>query len=243
MWDKTKHPTSGEECQAFISKATGHVLSKSNKSLVPSHKEGDDGALKHMCRLSLQLTQLKKNALNNCDLIHVFTIVELCDVHESELVDLTTKTHNLFADCTRLHPNITTVSCGWCNRWVGDSHIVNDMEVSHKLFEKNTESDLWTKSLEKHMEECPKMQRGGPLTLAIMLWRIQDVLEDAINNIKGCIKALNIKEQPAENIHCVASLVLTSHQALVLASMKDCSFIPDDFPCVILKIFKTSRVQ
>ena len=238
MWDKTKRPTSGEERQAFIKEATGFVLAKTNKLSVSSHKEGDDGSLKHIYRLTSQLTQLK-NQLINCDMIDVFTIVDPYDVRNSP--EIRPVTCDLFTDYVRLHPDVVANSCGWYNRWVSDPYIAENMEYSCRMFESNTESDLWTKSLEKY-NEYPEMQRGGPLILTIVLRRIQDVSEDAIENIKGRIRALNVKKDPGENIDYFVSLILSSCQALLSASTKDRSFVPDDFPCTILKIFQTSSV-
>ena len=113
--------------------------------------------------------------------------------------------------------------------------------ASYKFREANTESDLWIKSLEKHMK-YPEMQRGGPLIASLLTSKIQNASEDAIEGIRNSVAEMDLSKYAGENVDKAVSFVLSLTQVLESASTKDRSFIPDDFPCKILKVFQTSSV-
>ena len=75
LWDKlTRHTLKGEEKTAFRTSVTGFVLSKSRKLSTISTKTNDEGLLKHVHSLELQLKQLKAHVIQH-DIADVFTIV------------------------------------------------------------------------------------------------------------------------------------------------------------------------
>ena len=238
MWDKTNRPQSGDEKQAFTKEATGYVLSKTNKLSVPSFVQNDDGALKHVYHIQSQLASLR-SVLYNCDMLDVFNIVVPYDVGKT--ADLRPETYDLFTDYYKLHPDQVANSCGWYNRWAGNSYIAENMALSFKLLENNMDSTLWTKCLEAY-NEYPPMQQGGPLMLSLALRRIQDVSEDAFDNLKGRIRHLKLKDVPGENVDFAVSLIKSTYRALVAASTDERSFVPDDFPCTVLQVFQTTSV-
>ena len=239
MWDKTNRPASGDERQAFTKEATGYVLPKTNKLSVPNIKQDEDGALKHVYNLQSQLNSLKA-VIHNCDMLDVFTIVVPVNVAKGP--ELRAGTFDLFTDFPRLHPDIVATSCGWYNRWVQDSYIAENMNLTRQLFENNTDPTLWSKCMEEY-DEYPPMQQGGPLALSLILRRIQDVSEDAIEHLKDKIKFLKIKDIPGENVDYAVSLIKSTYRALQSASTGDRTFVPDDFPCTVLKVFQTTSVS
>jgi hypothetical protein len=78
--------------------------------------------------------------------------------------------------------------------------------------------------------------------LYLILRRIQDVSESAIDHLKVKLEKIKISQIPGENIDNVVSLIKSTHTALLSASTDDRNYVPDDFPGTILKIFQTTSV-
>ena len=124
---------------AFTKEATGYVLPKNNKLSVPNIKQDEDGALKHVYNLQSQLQSLKA-VLHNCDTLDVCTIV--VPINVAMTPDIHATTCDLFTEFTHLHPDIVATSGGWCNRWVSDSYIAENMNLTKQLFREQYRSVL-----------------------------------------------------------------------------------------------------
>ena len=238
MYDKTKRSTlSPESLQSFLKSATGYVLPKGNKLSSPVLADAE-GHLKAVNNLGIQLRLLKRH-LTEHDMIDVFTIViPAGDVTVNPQVS---EVVSLFDAYPRLHANIVANSNTWYHLWSNASYLAENMNFSFDMLRKNTEDDLWLKCQEDYEDYAPA-QRGGPLMLFLILRRIQDVSETAIDHVKQSLSSLRIRDIPGEDVDKVVSLIKSAHSLFKSASSSYHSFIPEDFPKMILTLLQTSSV-
>ena len=79
--------------------------------------------------------------------------------------------------------------------------------------------------------------------LFLILRRIQDVSEAAIDHVKAAVIHLKIREIPGENVDKAVSLIKSAY-SLFRSALSPChSYIPDDFNKTILLVFQTSSVH
>ncbi|MCA1806898.1 MAG: zinc finger domain-containing protein, partial [Actinobacteria bacterium] len=81
------------------------------------------------------------------------------------------------------------------------------------------------------------------LMLFLILKRIRDSSESAIDQLKVSLRNLKIKDTPGKDVDTVVSYIKSAHLALVSASRPDRNFVPDDFVEMLYKIFQTSSVE
>lgn len=238
LYDKTKRSTlTPESLQAFLRSAITYVLPKGNKLSSPPLVDAE-GHLKAVNNLGVQLRLIKRH-LTEHDMIDVFTIVfPKGDVRDSpEVSELV----SLFDAYPRLHPAIVANSNTWYHLWASASYLAENMNFSYELLRKNTEDDLWLKCQEDYEEYSPP-QRGGPLMLFLILRRIQDVSESAIDHVKQSLTSLRISDIPGEDVDRAVSLIKSAHALFKSASSSYHCYIPEDFPKLILELFQTSSV-
>ena len=242
LWDKTKRVDLDPDVkQAFVKAATSYVLSKSNKLSVQSYTINDELKLDHIQAVDSQL-KLLRDHISNFDMDDVFTIVVPKSVDVSNELIEPIQTFDLFRDYAKLHISQVANSNAWWNRWVDAPYIRENMSHTHKLFQQNTEDKLWSKSLEEYEKFTP-LQQGGPLTLFILLRRIQDSSEASIDAVKTRIKNLKISSLPGEDVDTAVSLIKSSYEALKNASTESHNYVPDDFAETLLEVFQTTTVS
>ena len=246
LWDKlTRHTLKGEEKTAFRTSVTGFVLSKSRKLSTISTKTDDEGLLKHVHSLELQLKQLKAHVIQH-DIADVFTIMVPKDL--SDLGELTTtpsgavEAYDLFEDYSKLHKTIVANSNAWYNSWIHEDYVRENMSYSYTMLQKNTDESLWNKCLEDY-EEFHPIQRGGPLMLFLILKRIQDTSESALETFKKQVRKLKISSIKGEDVDVAVSLIKSTYKILTGASTADRSYVPDDFNQTVVKVFQTTSVR
>jgi hypothetical protein len=241
LWDKTKrHLLEPDIKQIFVKNATSYtVLAKNNKLSVPVIKAKEDGTLARIHAVQGQLKTIK-NHLNTYDIVDVFNLVIPKNVWKESTLKGETS-YDLFENHAKLHPTIVANSCAWYNKWVAEDYIRENMQFSFLMIQMNTSESLFNKCLEDY-EEYEPLQRGGPLILSLILRRIQDVSESAIDHLKHKVSNLKISEIPGEDVDVAVSLIKSTHTALLSASTPDHSYVPEDFPCTILGVFQTSSV-
>ncbi len=113
------------------------------------------------------------------------------------------------------------------------------MTYSLTFLQANTNDSLWLKCREAYDDFDPA-QRGGPLMLFLLLKKIQDNSESAIESLKARVTRLKLRDIPGENVDTAVSLIRSTYAALESASRSDRNYIPDDFPQTVLKVFQTS---
>ena len=154
---------------------------------------------------------------------------------------LKTKKYNLFTDYPQLTAEIVGLSNLWYRRWVEAKFIEENLDFTWKFLQNNTEESLWNKCLEDYEEFDPKIQ-GGPLMMFLLLKRIRNQSETAIEALRIKVSTLKLSEMQGEDVDIVVSLVKTCHAALLSASTKEHSYVPDDFPKTVLTVLQTSSV-
>ena len=75
--------------------------------------------------------------------------------------------------------------------------------------------------------------------LYLILCRIQDTLEAALEALKTQIKKLKISSIQGENVDDAVSLIKSIYKILTGAPASDRSYIPDNFNHTVLKVFQT----
>ena len=240
LWDKeARSELPGDIKQAFTKAATGYVLSKHSKLQVQSLKIDDEGALAHVLSLKNQLASLRDHCVAY-DIVDVFTIVLPVDSFVNS--PRVGRSLLLFDAHPRLTPDVVANSCYWYNRYVAQEYVRENMTLTFKLLQNNTDEELWTKTLEEYNRYTP-IQRGGPLMLILLLKRIRNSSETAITHLLDQLKKLKISELPGENVDRAVSMVTSTYELLVQASTSQRNYLPDDFPQTVLKIYQTSSVD
>ena len=246
LWDKTARKTlDAEQLQVFVKAATGFVLSRTNKLAILSTKTDDDGILKHVHNLRSQLKVLEDH-LVNYDLADVFTIVSVNNLETTGDLNASPDgkgplVHNLFQDYSRLHKAEVANSNAWYHTWLAPDqpYVKENLKLSFEFLQKNTDDTLWGKCLEEYEEYHP-IQQGGPLMLYLILRRIQNSSEDAVEFLKKKVTTVRISKIDGENVETVVSLIKSAYYALLGASTSTRSYVPDDFPCSVLRVMQTS---
>ena len=241
MWDKTKRDSLDHETfQLFIKSATGFALDKKNKLSVQSLKPDKDGKLEEVHNLQSQL-RLIRNHLYTHDMLDVFNLVLPKQVDtEPTLVDPTS--YDLFQHYAKFTADMVANSCAWYNYWLSPPYIRENMTYSLVFLQNNTSDSLWSKCLESYDDFAPA-QQGGPLMLFLILKKIQDTSESAIESLKTRIANLKIRDLKGEDVDLAVSMIRSTVTALEGASGPDHSYLPDDFPQTVLKILQTTSVR
>ena len=169
----------------------------------------------------------------------MMTMVVPVDVREK--VDIERTQYNLFDNYPQLHAIHVANSCTWYNRWVTNSYISENMALTYTFFQNNTEDELWSKCLELYKEYTP-IQQGGPLMAFLLLQRIQDSSEQALELLRNQVKALNISKLPGEDVEQAVSLVKSTYRVLQSSSTQTRSYLPTDFAKTVFRVFQTSTV-
>jgi hypothetical protein len=240
LWSQTERDKLDPEIyQTFYNSVTGYVLSKKNKFDTPDLREADDGTLRGVHFLATQLRQIRHHFYKH-DVENVFSIMCPVDVNKSGETYATK--YDFFDDNGKLTAAQVALSNYWWRRWVNTKYVKENLQFTMDCLEKNTSESLWSKVLEDH-SEYPPNQQGGPLVLFLLLKRIRDSSESAIDRLKTKLRTLKIKDTPGEDVDVVISFIKSAHKALVSASRPDRNFVPDDFVEMLYKIFQSSSVE
>ena len=222
----------------FRKSLISYVLPKDNKLSTPAITD-TEGHLKAVSNLDTQIGLIRRHfEMHDC--IDVFSIVIPSG-------DITTdpgvrEVTSLFTSYPRLHVDIVANSNTWYHTWAMDKCYAENMNFTYEMLRKNTADDLWLKCQEDYEEFSPA-QRGGPLMLFLILRRIQDVSEAAIDHVKAAVMHLKIREIPGENVDKAVSLIKSAYSLFRSASSPCHSYIPDDFNKTILLVYQTSSVH
>ena len=240
VWDKGQRAKlKPDVLQTFIKSATGYALSKHNKLSMQSLRPDDDGKLEEIHNLQVQLRALRDHLYTH-DMLNVFTIVLPVDVHSSPT--LREGEYDLFTHYAKFNADIVANSNAWYNQWVQASYISENMTYSLQFLQNNTSESLWNKCLESYEDYSPA-QRGGPLMLFLVLKKIQDNSESAIEALKTRVTKLKIRDIPGENVDTAVSLIKSTYSTLQSASTAERNYVPDDFPQTVLRVLQTTSVK
>ena len=239
LWDKVERENLPADVrQVFVKSATAPILPKTNKLSAPKIVAAGAKLLAQVQNLQAQINRLRAH-LAQYDAVDVCTIVIPVDVRTR--VDLERKTYSLFDDYAQLHAAHVANSCTWYNRWVKSRYIHENMGLVYTFFQNNTEDSLWSKCLERY-EEYNLIQRGGPLMAFLILQRIQDSSEQALELLRNQIKSLNIGKLPGEDVEQAVSMVKSTYRVLRCSSTATRTYVPTDFAKSVFKVFQTTTV-
>jgi Zinc knuckle len=229
---------SPEGLDYFRKSLISYVLPKDNKLSTPAITD-TEGHLKAVSNLDTQLGLIRRHfEMHDC--IDVFSIVI---PHGDLMTDPGLReVTSLFTSYPRLHVDIVANSNTWYHTWAMDPCYAENLNFTYEMLRKNTADELWLKCQEDYDEFSPA-QRGGPLMLFLILRRIQDVSEAAIDHVKAAVVHLKIREIPGENVDKAVSLIKAAYSLFRSASSPCHSYIPDDFNKTILLVFQTSSVH
>ena len=227
-----------ENKQNFLKAAGGHILTKHNKLAYINISSNVEGALKSVHNLQSQLKTFRQHC-NQYDIGETLTIVVPDDVERTP--DISEQTFDLLVDYPKLQADIVANSCAYYNIWAAAKYVGQNMGLIFKLMQNNTEEHLWNKCLEEY-EEYELVQQGGPLMFFLILRKIQNVSEDAIQHLRSQLEKLKISKSAGENVENTVSLVKSTHRILKSASTLYHNYVPDDFPKTILQIFQTTSI-
>ena len=237
LWPKDKrHEFDFETKQLFHDFATKPVLPKNDKLSLPNYKTNDDGTLQGIHHRSTQLYTLFDH-LHAAGLDDVFNIVVPGDLANSAA--LRPGSYNLFDDYLRLTPAHVANSNVYWRRYVKAPWIAENMQFSFEFLKANTTPSLFEKCMEDY-RSYNEEQQGGPLMMHLLLERIQNKSESTILILQAKVKSLSLKTITNEDVDTAVSYIKDAHKAFIGASRPDKSFVPDDFPETIFKIFQTS---
>lgn len=241
LWNKLERASLAADVKLTFSKhATGYVLSKSNKLAEPVISN-EDGKLNHIHNLQAQLKTLRHHMVNY-DIMDVFHIVIPKDVQKTSALVDKDLIYDLFLHHSKLTPNMVANSCEWYNRRVQQDFVRENMNLTLQCLQNNTEESLWIKCYSVYEDEYSMEQRGGPLMLSLLLKKIQDSSESAMEHLKASVHHLKISDLKGEDVDLAVGRIKSAYNILSSASTPDHCYIPDDFPKTVLTVLQTSSV-
>ena len=240
LWNKEERGALPPDVlQQFVKAATGYVLPKNNKLSVPKVVTTNDNKfLTQVLNLQSQLKQLKAHMIQY-DIYDVMTIVVPHEIQLTPVIER--RTYNVLDDYTQLHPTNIANSCAWFSKWVTDRYVHENMALTLTLLQNNTDEALWNKCMERYEEYHP-MEQGGPLMAFLILQRIQDSSEQALDHLKDQLKNLDISTLPGEDVDQAVSLIKSTYHVLQCSSTTTRSYVPLDLVKTVFHVFQTSTV-
>ena len=178
--------------------------------------ESDDKLVFHVERLQDQIKILKKH-MQTFDIDDVMVIVIPVDVRKSPQLEKVA--YDIFTDYSKLHSAVVANSCTWYNRWVYEEYIRENMAYTYDFLFKNTETSLWPKCIEEYDGFLP-IQQGGPLMLCLLLHRIQNYSEQALQVLAKQVSRLQLSRIEGEDVEHVVRLVKATYTVLRNASSR-----------------------
>ena len=237
MWNKLERVNLTAEARlAFDRQATGPCLPKGNKLSLPSFKTSGDKVLATVENVYSQLKVLGFH-VTQFDMRDVMHIVIPVNVEHTMRIE--NKWYDLLEDYHELHPEVVANSCTWYNRWVTNAYIRENMVLAFMLLQNNTDPELWAKCMELYEDYSP-IQQGGPLMLCLILRRIQDQSEQALDYLKQHVSNIRLNKLEGEDIEQAVRLIKSVLHALKNASTKARSCAPLDFTKTVFNVLQTS---
>jgi hypothetical protein len=150
---------------------------------------------------------------------------------------------NLFTAYVSLDPVMVANHSVFCHTWLSHvPYIGQNFSFTYTFLKNNTEDTLWAKCLVDY-EKYPPAARGGPLMLSILLSRIVQTTQTALDFLVTKLTHLKISTIEGENVETVATMVEAVIRLLHQASRADKARLPSDFPKTLLKLYQTTSVQ
>jgi hypothetical protein len=163
------------------------------------------------------------------DMHDVFTII----VPGPDGKNLTEKAYNLYAEYASVTPNMLNK---WYNSWPAGDTWQENLNWTHQFFELNVAPELSEKINEVYMG-YPRESCGGPLYFILLMNQLLSQTEEAVLALQSCLKKLDFKNIPGENVDKAISLA----RAAILR-LDTFNKTPEDLIRNLLKTFQTTSV-
>ena len=147
--------------------------------------------------------------------------------------------HDLLSSYMKINVDVVSTSCSWYNTWSQDDYVKENMKHSFEFFRANTKESLFNKMLETY-EQYPPQCHAGPLIAYLLLSKILQTTESAIEVMITKISKIKIRDIKGEDVDSVVSMVRSTFDILDGASDGARRYVPDDFPKTILQVLQTS---
>ena len=145
-WDKfSRNDLDPEQKIAFTKAASGFVLSKANKLRVVQLVTEDKDILTNLLNTHDQLRALR-NHMHGFDIDGVFTVV--APVNEAG-PETQVKACDLLTDYPRLTPSLVAMSIRHYNRWIDETFIAENLNLTFTLIKNNMDEVLFGQCLEE----------------------------------------------------------------------------------------------
>ena len=237
LYDSTMRTTlTPEQLTEFRNSSTKFVLRK--RLNVVSLSDTDEHVLENVSNLELQITAIREH-LRVYDLDDVFKIVKPVDSIKTSA--LHPDSYNLFEDYVSLDPWVVANSTLYLHRWMGATHVRENLSLTYTFLKNNTDDTLWAKCLSQ-FEQFPVKAQGGPLMFVLLMRRIQNTTETALSHLVEMIKRIKLSTIEGENVEKVVLLVKAALKLVNRASKTDVVHLPLDFPKTLLDVYQTSSV-
>jgi len=243
LWNKHERARlKPDRFQLWYKQLTTKVFPGKGRLEQPDFRANIDGTLKGLNFIDTKLRLLEYH-FYKMDTIDVFqSIVRPIDI--SRTAECLEPPYNLFVDHYKLTAHQVALSCLYWRTRIGPGapYILQNLQFTVDCLEQNTSDSLWSKVL-GDMSEFPIEQQGGPLALFLVLKRIRNTSEAAMDTLKTQFRKISIKKIPGEDVDVAVSYIKAIHRAFVSASRPDRSFVPDNFCETCYVVMQTSSVE
>ena len=233
LYTKSNRSKLSEEKKADLHRAmtTYKMLSTRDKFRVITESL-ETLELDHVHNLASQLTTLSNHLI----------LYDMDDVFNILLFDVTgcpTKTVDLFQSYLILDPDDVAASNAFYQLCSTEPYQQENLVLSFKLLENNTESHLWKECLDTY-DLFEPAQKGGPLMLILMLQRIQLGTRPAMEHIEQQFRDLKLTDFDGEDVLMYAQTTTAVHGMIDGCSSITGITVPSDFDRVVLTTLQTS---
>ncbi len=149
--------------------------------------------------------------------------------------------HDLSQEYPALPIAYVANSTRWYRLWSKDDLYLQDLDMQMEFLENNTHDSLWTTCL-ADQKSYPEEAHGGPLMFALILRRIMNTSETAIDNCVKKLKNYKISDTKGEDVDRAVNLIRATHELLLSVSHVGHNYVPTDFPKILLDVFQTTSV-
>lgn len=181
--------------------------------------------------LGIQIGKIKSHFMRY-DMHDVMGIVQF---GAGGLSDPTAKS-DIFAYYSIMSEEEVAKSNKWYNEFTVQDYYRQNLNLTFEFLENNTTAALWEKCLEVYEEYEPE-EKGGPLMFLIIMHKLQNHTDAAVQYLLNSVKNMKITNFEGENVSRVSSLIRGAYKRLKLVSSTH-----EDLPKWVLQVFQTSTV-
>ena len=206
----------------------------------------EDSVLENNVEVETFVENLERHA-NRFDMAHFMTSFPLLEAAQADASDRfrSGKTYNLFSnwDLIGSDREDALYSIGEVIAWlktytdVGSESYLEDMDWLHLHLMNSMSTELRDEVASTLKHDFPPSQHGGPLTFAIMIDKVINLSQSAIDTLKTNLSSYKISSVPGEDINVVVRRFLYAFKRLESNGSIDTNLIDS-----LYKVFQTTSV-